>query len=236
MRKITVRNIAGPLGHQAVAMRVSADRTAFYQCAFDSFQDTLYAHTYRQFYRECQILGTVDYIFGNGYALFQKCTLTAKKSGLLGQSNTYTAQGKTDVNQKTGLSFQQCIFDATADLVANQKSYPTFLGRPWKPYSTAVLLKCTVMAHVDPKGWLPWNTSTFGLKTSYFAEYQSIGPGATAAIIKQRVPWSKQITNVADANKWVYRYWVDPVIPTNNKAALFPDFVPATGFPFDLTL
>jgi pectinesterase len=53
-----------------VAMRVSVDNTAFYEYAFDSFQDTLYAHTYRQFYHECNIDGTIDYMFGNGYAVF----------------------------------------------------------------------------------------------------------------------------------------------------------------------
>jgi pectinesterase len=71
-------------GHQEVAMRVSVDNTAFYECAFDSFQGTLYAHTYRQFYRECNIDGTIDYMFGNGYAVFQRCVLTAKTSRILG--------------------------------------------------------------------------------------------------------------------------------------------------------
>ncbi|KAG0593046.1 hypothetical protein KC19_1G301100 [Ceratodon purpureus] len=238
MKKITVRNVAGPQGHQAVALRVSADNTAFYQCAFDSFQDTLYAHSYRQYYRECQILGTIDYMFGNGYAVFQKCVFTAKKSGILGQFNTYTAQGKTDVNMKTGLSFQNCTFDATADLVANKNTYPTYLGRPWKPYSTAVLLHCTIKAHVSPQGWVPWNQSTFGLQTSYFAEYVSNGPGATAAIIKQRVNWSHQITTVAAANAWQLRYWADPN-SNYGKTALFGDskgWVAATGFPYDLGL
>jgi pectinesterase len=51
---------------------------------------------------------------------------------------------------KTGLSFQNCTFTATIDLVTNQKTFPTYLGRPWKAYSTEVLLKCTVQAHVSP--------------------------------------------------------------------------------------
>lgn len=64
-----------------------------------------HAHTYRQFYRKCNIVGTIDYMSGNGYAVFQRCVLTANKSGILGQFNTYTAQGRSDVNMKTGLSF-----------------------------------------------------------------------------------------------------------------------------------
>lgn len=97
----TVRNTAGSAGHQAVACRVSADLVAFYQVKFDSYQDTLYCHTFRQFYSNCIVQGTVDFIFGNGNAVFQSCSIIAKKSQLQGQQNTYTAQGKADKNQNT---------------------------------------------------------------------------------------------------------------------------------------
>lgn len=196
---ITVQNSAGADGHQAVAVRVSADAVAFHKCSFDSFQDTLYAHNYRQYYRDCQIFGTVDFIFGNSFAVFQNCRLLAKKSTIPSQSNIYTAQGRTDRAQGTGLSFQSCVFDATGDLQKSQKDFKTFLGRPWKPYSTAILLRCTIQGHVDPQGWMPWNASDYGLKTSYFGEFQSSGAGGKSTA---RVPWSKQITSLTEANKF----------------------------------
>lgn len=219
MRDISVLNTAGPSGHQAVAMRVSADLTGFHRCTFDSFQDTLYTHNYRQFYRECQILGTIDYIFGNGWAVFQNSRLIAKKSSLQGQQNTYTAQGKTDKGMTTGLSFQNCTFEATRDLAANVAKFKTYLGRPWKPYSTAVLLRCTIGGHVDPTGWLPWNTSSFGLYTSYFAEFQSKGPGSSPT---KRVPWSKQIKDLKTAHKYQFRNLINGL-----------QWVPATKLPYD---
>lgn len=219
MRDITVQNTAGPYGHQAVAMRVSADNAAFHRCTFDSFQDTLYAHSYRQYYRECTILGTVDYIFGNGWVVFQNSRLIAKKSSLAGQQNTYTAQGKTDKGMSTALSFQNCTFEATKDLANNVATFKTYLGRPWKPYSTAVLLRCTIGGHVDPTGWLPWNTSNFGLWTSYFAEFQSLGPGAKPS---KRVPWSHQITSLNVARS----YQLPNLIQGRT-------WVPATKFPYN---
>nr|CAD1825481.1 unnamed protein product [Ananas comosus var. bracteatus] len=63
-RDLTIRNTAGPMKGQAVALRSSADLSVFYRCSFEGYQDTLYAHSDKQFYRECRITGTVDFIFG----------------------------------------------------------------------------------------------------------------------------------------------------------------------------
>lgn len=215
-KSFLVQNTAGAAGHQAVAFRGSADKIAMYKVTFDSYQDTLYAHSFRQFYRECTIRGTVDFIFGNGAASFQSCYVVAKKTTLPGQQNTYSAQGRTDPHQNTGLAFQNCTFDGTTALKADITNYKTFLGRPWKAYSRCVLLKSELMGHIDPTGWLPWNTSTFGLYTSYFAEYQSSGAGANPT---KRVSWSKQIslpttaddyiaTNFVQASQWVPNYGI----------------------------
>ncbi|KAJ7982449.1 Pectinesterase [Quillaja saponaria] len=97
---VTFRNTAGPQKHQAVALRSNADLSTFYRCSFEGYQDTLYVHSLRQFYRECDIYGTVDFIFGNAAAVFQSCNIYARKP-LPGQQNAVTAQGRTDPNQNT---------------------------------------------------------------------------------------------------------------------------------------
>ena len=68
-RYLTIRNTAGPAVHQAVALRVDLDRSAFFRVAEEGHQDTLYAHSLRQFYRDCRVSGTVDFVFGNGVAV-----------------------------------------------------------------------------------------------------------------------------------------------------------------------
>lgn len=198
-RLFTCRNTAGASGHQAVATRVTADKVAFHRVKFDGFQDTLYCHALRQFYRDCVVIGTVDFIFGNANAVFQNCQIIARKTTLRGQQNTYTAQGRVNKYQNTGLAFQDCNFDGTADLKRNVQYYPTYLGRPWKAYSVCVLLRPTIQAHLDPAGWLPWNTTNFGLYTSFFAEYKGKGPGSNR---RSRVKWSHEIKNPRVANRY----------------------------------
>ena len=55
---------------QAVAMRISGDKAAFYNCKFMGFQDTLCDDKGRHFFKDCFIQGTVDFIFGNGKSLY----------------------------------------------------------------------------------------------------------------------------------------------------------------------
>ncbi|BAF17224.1 Os05g0361500 [Oryza sativa Japonica Group] len=75
---MTFRNTAGPSKHQAVALRSGADLSAFYGCSFEAYQDTLYAHSLRQFYRRCDVYGTVDYVFGNAAVVFQSCAFLSR--------------------------------------------------------------------------------------------------------------------------------------------------------------
>ncbi|KAG8391062.1 hypothetical protein BUALT_Bualt01G0148800 [Buddleja alternifolia] len=186
---ITFQNRAGPEKHQAVAVRNNADLSTFYRCSFEGYQDTLYVHSLRQFYRECYIYGTVDFIFGNAAAVFQNCNLVARKP-MANQKIAFTAQGRTDPNQSTGISIQNCTIEAAPDLAIdfnnlNSSSSFTYLGRPWKGYSRTVYMQSYIGEFINPVGWLEWN-GTKGLDTLYYGEYENYGPGANTSM---RVEW-----------------------------------------------
>ncbi|KAL2922296.1 putative pectinesterase/pectinesterase inhibitor 58 [Bienertia sinuspersici] len=177
-------NTAGPEGHQAVALRVQSDMSAFYNCRMDGYQDTLYTQAHRQFYRNCVISGTVDFIFGDGSAIIQNSLIVARQP-MENQQNTVTAQGKKDRRETTGIVIHNCRIVPEQKLFPLRFEIPTFLGRPWKEYSTTVIMESMLADFIQPVGWMPW-AGNFALDTLYYAEYANRGPGAD---ISGRVRW-----------------------------------------------
>lgn len=202
---ITFENFAGPSKHQAVAFRSNSDFSAFYQCSFIGYQDTLYVHSLRQFYRECDVYGTVDFIFGNAAVVFQNCNLYARKPNS-NQRNIFTAQGREDPNQNTGISILNCKVEAASDLIPVLPSFRTYLGRPWKLYSRTVFLKSFIGQLVEPVGWLEWS-GTFALDTLYYGEYLNRGPGSNTT---GRVTWPgyRVITNSTEASQFTVEAFI----------------------------
>ncbi|CAH9102321.1 unnamed protein product [Cuscuta epithymum] len=192
---ITFRNTAGAANHQAVALRSGSDLSVFYQCSFEGYQDTLYVYTDRQFYRNCDIYGTVDFIFGNAAVVIQNCNIYARNPPA--GTNTITAQGRTDPNQNTGISIHDSTVAAASGLSGSAKTY---LGRPWKQYSRTVFMKTSLGSLIAPAGWLPWS-GTFALSTLYYGEYANTGAGASTS---NRVKWAGYhvITSATEASKF----------------------------------
>ncbi|KAF8401172.1 hypothetical protein HHK36_014476 [Tetracentron sinense] len=221
-RDITFQNTAGPSKHQAVALRVGSDLSAFYRCDMLAYQDTLYVHSLRQFYVNCLVAGTVDFIFGNAAAVFQDCDIHARRPNS-GQKNMVTAQGRDDPNQNTGIVIQKCRIGATSDLQPVSSSFPTYLGRPWKEYSRTVIMQSTISDVINPVGWHEWN-GDFALTTLYYAEYQNSGDGAGTS---DRVKWKgfKVITSATEAQGF-----------TTGSFIAGTSWLSSTGFPFSLTL
>ncbi|KAI4323654.1 hypothetical protein L6164_023243 [Bauhinia variegata] len=196
-RDMGFRNTAGPQKHQAVALMTSADQAVYYRCHIDAFQDTLYAHSNRQFYRECNIYGTVDFIFGNSAVVIQNCNIMPKMP-MQGQQNTITAQGKIDHHQNTRISIQNCNIAPSGNL----SSVRTYLGRPWKKFSTTVFMQSTMDEFIHPDGWLPW-VGNSAPDTIFYAEFQNVGAGAAT---KNRVKWKGLRTiSARQANRFTVR-------------------------------
>ncbi|XVF53399.1 hypothetical protein PTKIN_Ptkin05aG0096500 [Pterospermum kingtungense] len=156
-RDMTFENYAGPAKHQAVALRIGADHAVVYRCNVIGYQDTLYVHSNRQFYRECDIYGTVDFIFGNAAVVLQKCSIYARKPMPL-QKNTITAQNRKDPNQNTGISIHAYTL-YYGEYMNNGPGAATGQRVRWPGYrvitSEVEASKFTVAQFIYGSSWLP---------------------------------------------------------------------------------
>ncbi|CAN6301192.1 unnamed protein product [Urochloa humidicola] len=184
MRGIGVENTAGAENHQAVALRVQSDMSAFYECRFDGYQDTLYTHTSRQYYRDCVVTGTIDFIFGNAQVVLQNCLIQVRKC-MDNQQNIVTAQGRKERRSAVGTVLHNCTIEPHPEFEKSAGKLKTYLGRPWKEHSRTLYIQSEIGGFVDPKGWLPW-LGDFGLNTCYYAEVDNRGEGADTS---KRVKW-----------------------------------------------
>lgn len=195
---LTFENAAGPVG-QAVAVRIDGDKVFFKNCRFLGFQDTLYPHgdRSRQYYRDCYIEGTVDFIFGSSTAVFDNCTIHCKQKG-------YITAASTNESSPYGFVFIDCT-------ITGEMPNSFYLGRPWRPSAKVVFINCNMSDVIIPAGWNNWGKAS-NEQTAYYAEYKNKGTGFRPA---ERVPWSHQLSD-----QEVERYKINSILgdwqPYNN--------------------
>ena len=176
---ITFANSAGPVG-QALALYVDADKAVFKNCKFLGNQDTIFTggEYARQFFVDCFIEGTTDFIFGPATTAFKNCTIRAK-------ANSYITAASTTAGKQYGYVFIDCKI--IADSVVNK----LYLGRPWRANAKTVFIRCYLPKAITPEGWNNWGNPE-NEKTVLYAEYKNTGDGAATA---NRVKWSKQLSD-----------------------------------------
>ncbi len=177
LKNITIENASGDIG-QAVALSVFSDRVAVVNCRIIGNQDTLYASgTGKQYYKNCYIEGTTDFIFGSATAFFENCQIHSKK-------DSYITAASTPKDTLYGYVFKEC------KLTANEGVSKVYLGRPWRIYAKTVFINCNLGKHILPVGWHNWSKPD-AEKTAFYGEYNSNGEGASP---KTRVLWSHQLS------------------------------------------
>ncbi|HMG33737.1 MAG TPA: pectinesterase family protein [Blastocatellia bacterium] len=175
VENITFENSAGPIG-QALAVRVDGDRVTFRNCRFLGWQDTVFINRGRQYFEDCYIAGHVDFIFGGSTAFFQHCHIHCLKNG-------YITAASTPDNQKYGFVFSNCTITA-------EPGVKTYLGRPWRAFSSVVFLSTEMCDAIRPEGWHNWDQPEREATVRY-GEYKSRGAGAAGPV---RVKWSKVVS------------------------------------------
>jgi len=177
---ITFQNDAGFSAGQAVGLESDGDKASFYNCRIVGNQDILFTNNdnSRQYYKDCYIEGTTDFIFGSSTVWFERCHIHSKK-------NSHVTAASTAQQHQFGYVFSDCIL--TGDTTLHSVS----LGRPWRQYANVAYIHCYIGPHIKPEGWSNWN-NTDNYKTTRYSEYKNYGPGAN---ISSRVSWSHQLTD-----------------------------------------
>jgi pectinesterase len=177
---ITFQNDAGFTAGQAVGLESDGDMASFYNCRIVGNQDILFTNNdkSRQYYKDCYIEGTTDFIFGSSTVWFERCHIHSKK-------NSHITAASTPQSHQFGYIFNDCIL--TGDTTLHGVS----LGRPWRQYASVAYIHCYIGQHILPEGWRNWN-NTENYKTTRYSEYENYGPGANPS---QRVKWSRQLSD-----------------------------------------
>ncbi|KAG2712698.1 hypothetical protein I3843_04G129300 [Carya illinoinensis] len=149
---------------QAVALRISGDMAAFYNCRFIGFQDTLCDDVGRHLFENCYIEGSVDFIFGNGKSLYRGTTIksVAERLGVI------AAQDMNGLSGDSGFVFVHCKILGTGDM---------YLGRAWKQTSRVVFAYTYMGSNINGGGWMKSQNQ----KNVFYGEYQCSGPGSSAS-------------------------------------------------------
>lgn len=203
-RNITFENSRGDNTGQALAIYNKGDRTAFINCRFLGWQDTLRAEFGRQYYKNCYVSGDVDFIYGHAAAYFEDCSIYVRSNGyitapaLLEPANDYRSKG---------FVFSQCTITGAGSNLA-------YLGRPWTDGGLAVYLNCKISPVIYPVGWQ-------GSSRAYFGEYHSMDLNGVLLDVSRREAGSHQLTDAQVLNYSLSNWLAGP--DNWNPAALVPE-------------
>ena len=174
---LTIKNTSGDHG-QGIALSVVANRAKITNCTISGNQDTLYlsGNGTKQYFKDCYIEGTTDFIFGSATVLFENCTIHSIKS-------SYITAASTPQGTPFGFVFKDC------KLTADPQATEVYLGRPWRIYAKTVYINCDLGKHIRAEGWENWSKPD-AEKNAFYAEYNCKGEGFQPS---KRVGWYHQL-------------------------------------------
>lgn len=167
---------------QCVALSVNAKIFSAKNCDFKSLQDTLFCapfpddlvSRYRgfipekqlylegetaQYFENCKIFGSVDYIFGCASALFEKCTLISLNDG---RETGFVAAPAHPLANGFGFIFHDCDF-----ISGGAAENSCYLARPWRDYGKCIFYACRLEKHIKGELFDKWNDTKRNLTARF---------------------------------------------------------------------
>ncbi|MCA9260313.1 MAG: hypothetical protein KDA61_13975, partial [Planctomycetales bacterium] len=227
---------------QAVALRMTGDQQALVNSKILGYQDTLFVDGGRAYFEDVYVNGNVDFIFGQGTAVFVNSTINVEGS----HSGGTIAAARTDKRTANGFVFidatitsesvrgNQIIDPYNAASVQGAADDSMYLGRPWgavQPQgdSATVWINARMSDAIRSTGWLAWTgPPATGGESARFAEFNTmdldgnplIVPGQRGGTregnLAGRVAWGRELTD--DQARW---FTVDRIFAPEDEAQWF---------------
>lgn len=141
LENLTIRNLTPYKGSQAEALTVKADRCVLRHADFFSFQDTLNLNE-RVYVEDCYVEGDVDYVWGRGPAVFERCHLRTMHDGVVVQARN--APGES------GFVFLDCRLTAAPEV---KRFFLARIDAAKYPASEATFVRCEMPSALNKQGW-----------------------------------------------------------------------------------
>ncbi len=245
VKDMAISNTAGPgeKRGQAIAVYADAEICSFENVKMLGCQDTLFCaplpfterqkngffgprvYTPRiktkQYYKNCQIYGDVDFIFGGADAVFDDCYIQCNNRYKDEQTGTSTGEEKILSNSSKAGDARPIKDGATADRHINGyitaasglkddlgfvfrnctitgeegcEEASVFLGRPWREQARTVFLNCKMGKCIASERFSGWGAVNKDEPETFYGEYGSINlEGSSFADLSNRNPWVKEI-------------------------------------------
>lgn len=179
LENLTVRNETPWKGSQAEAVSLNVERCVLRNADFISLQDTLNLSG-RVFVNGCYIEGDVDYVWGYGTAVFERCELRTMHDGYLVQARNPAERG--------GYVFIDCQLTAAPGV---KKCWLARIETARFPASHVAFVRCAMGPHIVPAGWQITGSAGAALR---FEEFASTDLAGAMLDVSKRDPAGKQLS------------------------------------------
>ncbi len=193
LKNLKILNSAGEGANigQAVALHLYNDNIVVENCKIIAKQDTLfcgplsrdlieryvdllpldereYKNEFHQYFLNCYIEGTVDFIFGGASAVFYNSKIVSGKTS----RTCYIAAPNHEKTNNFGFKFIKCKIYSK-----NHQKENTYLARPWREFGFVSFIDCSLSNNIKKEGFSIWE-NTNRHENARFYEINSKGKGA----------------------------------------------------------
>ena len=216
---MTIKNTAGDgaIRGQAISVYADADICRFENVKITGCQDTLFCAPLplkerqkngfvgprefsprkktKQYYKNCEIHGDVDFIFGGADAVFDDCLIqcnnreTKAKERAEGRFINGYVTAASGLKDDLGFVFRNCTVKGETGCAPGS----VFLGRPWREEAKTVYLNCKMDDTISPERFSGWKGIDAPEPLATYGEYGTVNQDGQPVSMDGRNSWVQEI-------------------------------------------